>query len=158
AGESMRARGSLRALEQYRRGIQTAVSRVGAEEQTLDQLGGLLIRAKELATMYASDNTDSQARKTGKIEIEGLLRQAVSLANSRHDGEYLFGGLDTGTRPYGLDEAGETLGFTTTTPAGHRQIEISEHQRVVANHSGAEVFDDTGVLTALSDLAAALEA
>src|SRR5690554_5179910 len=54
AMESMRARGSLRALDQYRRGIQTATMQANAEEQALDQMTGLLIRARELATLYAS--------------------------------------------------------------------------------------------------------
>ena len=74
-------RSSLRALEQYRRGIQTAVSRVDAEEHALDQLGGLMIRARELATRYASDTADADARRTGRIVVEGLLRQAVALGD-----------------------------------------------------------------------------
>ncbi len=158
AGESMRTRSSLRALEQYRRGIQTAVSRVDAEEHALDQLGGLMIRARELATRYASDTADADARRTGRIEVEGLLRQAVALGNSRHNGEYLFGGVDAGTRPYKVTEAAEGLGFLSREPSGHREVQVSEHQRVVANHNGREVFDESGVLSSLRDLAAALGA
>ena len=156
AAESMRARSSLRALDQYRRGIQTAVSRATSEEHSLDQLTNLLTRARELATRFATDTVDETARQTGQMEVEGLLREAVSIANTRHDGEYLFGGGDTGTKPYALEGESGGLGFTSTGPAGHREIEISQHQRVVANHNGTEVFEDTGVLAALHDLAAAL--
>ncbi|MEX0912439.1 MAG: flagellar hook-associated protein FlgL [Gemmatimonadota bacterium] len=158
AAESMRTRGSIRALEQYRRGVETAISRADSEEQALDQASGILIRARELATMFASDTADQSARQAGKVEVEGLLRQAVSLANTRTDGGYLFGGLTSDAPPYGIDDSGPTLEFTTTGPTGVRYVEISENQRVIANHNGTEVFEDTGLLEGLRDLAAALGA
>lgn len=156
AAESMRARGSLRALEQYRRGVQTATSRATLEETTLDQVGDALVRARELATMYGSDHTTPEQRRTGAIEVEGLLRQVVGLANTRVDDGYLFGGLNGTTAPYELDESGATLDFISSGPVGQNSIDISEHQRVVMNHNGTEVFEDTGVLASLRDLAAAL--
>lgn len=156
AGESMRARGTLRALDQYRRGIQTATRRADAEENALDQLTSILIRARELATAYGSDSSDAVGRRAGQIEVEGLLRQAISIANSRVDDGYLFGGLDAATRPYDVDESGPALGFTTVSPTGEFSVEISERQRVMVNHSGTTVFEDTGLLASIRDLAVAM--
>jgi flagellar hook-associated protein 3 FlgL len=156
AAESMRARGSLRALEQYRRGVQTATSRATVEEQTLAQVGDALVRARELATMYAGDDITPDQRQIGAVEVEGLLRQVVELANTRADDGFLFGGLNVLTPPYQIDETGPTLGFTSAGPVGQNTIDISEHQRVVMSHNGTEAFEDTGVLSSLRDLAAAL--
>jgi flagellar hook-associated protein 3 FlgL len=156
AADSMRARGSLRALEQYRRGIQSAEARATAEETALDQLTAILIRARELATMYAGDNADAADRRTGQIEIESLLRQVVAVANVRFDDGYLFGGTGSTAQPYAVDESGPHLGFTSIDPAGQHEIQISERQRVVTNRNGKEVFEDTGALAALRDLAQAL--
>jgi hypothetical protein len=45
----MQARGSLRALEQYRRNVDSATSRADAEGGVSDRLTPTLVRAKELA-------------------------------------------------------------------------------------------------------------
>lgn len=155
AAESMRARGSLRALDQYRRGVQTATSRATTEEQALDHVSGLLVRARELATMFGSD-TSSTSRQLGRVEVQELLREAVAAANTRSDSGYLFGGMDGATQPYDIDDTGPDLDFTSTSPTGQNYVDISEHQRVITNHNGTEVFEDTGVLAALRDLAIAL--
>lgn len=158
ASESMRARSSMRALEQYRRAVQTGISRAATEEQALDQVTGILTRARELATLYGSDNSDADARRIGQIEVEGLLRHAITVANTRFDDGHFFGGLDTSTPPFSLDASGPALGYTSAGSTGQLTIEISERQRIVSHRNGTEVFEDTGVLSSLRDLAAALEA
>jgi flagellar hook-associated protein 3 FlgL len=155
AMDNMRARTSIRSLDQYRRGVQTALSRAEAEESALDQLTTLMIRAREVGTMYGSDTVSAAERRVGRAEVESLLRQAVSIANTRFADGYLFGGVDQTNRPYAIIEGGQ-IDFSTTGPFGTQQIEISENQFVPANRNGTEIFDDSGLLTSLRDLAHAL--
>lgn len=156
ASTSMRTRSELRALDQYRRGIQIATSRATSEETALDQLGNTLIRARELAIAYGSDTADASARQVGKAEIDQLLHLAVSLGNTRHDDGYLFGGAKATERPYSVVDNAGVLDFTTTSPTGELLIEVSPSMRVASSRGGAEVFEDTGALAALRDLGIAL--
>ena len=157
---TLRTRGSLRALEQYRGAIETAELRAGMEESILGELGQLLDRAKELGYSQGTGTADATTREHARVEVEGLLRHAVTLGNSQLAGEYFFGGSASNVRPYDVDESGASLDFTSTDPTGSHQVEISARQLILTNHSGSEVFGTTatGPAAAIRDLARALQA
>lgn len=157
ASSSMVARSSIRALDQYRRGVDVASSRTIAEETVLDQLSDILIRARELAVAYGSDNVSSDQRVKAALELEELLKEAVSLGNAKYGTDYLFAGTGANSAPYETTVVGSDLHFTTTSPTGAVQIEVSSNNSVSANHSGVEVFEDTGLLASLRDLAIAFK-
>lgn len=158
AGGAMQARGSLRALEQYRRNVGTATSRASAEESALDRLSSALVRAKELALSQATATATSETRAAVRAEVDQLLHFAVSLGNTELDDGYLFGGIRSHVKPYAVVDAGTHLDFTSTTPQGELRVETSAGQTIAANHDGAAVFDSTGALAAVRDLARALGA
>jgi flagellar hook-associated protein 3 FlgL len=153
---SMQSRSSLRALEQYRRGAQTATARASAEETILDQVTNVLIRAKELGVAFGSDTTSPDQRRAASGEVEELMKHVISMANTRFQDEYLFGGNGGNVRPYEAVNSPSGLDFTSTSPQGTRHVEVSPSQTIPTNHNGVEVFEDTGVLVALRDMAAAL--
>lgn len=150
----MQASGSLRALDQYKRNIASATARVNAEEGALDSLTTLLERAKELGLSQAGSNASPQTRLTVKAEVDQLLASAVQIGNQKHEGEYLFGGMQSTTVPF----QSTSPPFAATPPTGARQTEIAEAQFLTTNHNGTEVFLDTNVLGALNSLSTALGA
>jgi flagellar hook-associated protein 3 FlgL len=154
ASQVMQADGSLRALDQYRRNINSATARVNAEESTLDQLTQLLERAKELGISQAVSSTDPSLRTSAKTEVDELIASAIQLGNRQHEGEYLFGGIQSTSAPFQQT----TPPFSTVPPTGTRQTEIAEAQFLTTNHNGTEVFLDTNVLGALNALSTALGA
>lgn len=154
ASQVMQADGSLRALEQYKRNVDSATARVGAEEGVLDRLTEILTRAKELGISQAVASASPATRLTTKAEVDQLLAAAMQLGNQRHEGEYLFGGNQSGTTPFQTT----TPPFSAVPPTGSRTAEISASQYLVTNHNGTEVFLDTNVLGALSELSTALGA
>jgi flagellar hook-associated protein 3 FlgL len=154
ASQVMQSDGSLRALEQYQRNIASATARVNAEEAALDGLTQLLERAKELGISQAGSNAGVATRLTTKAEVDQLLSAAVQLGNRQHEGEYLFGGVQTGTTPF----TSNTPPFSAVPPTGTRRTEISQAQYLITNHNGTEVFLDTNVLGALNELSVALGA
>ena len=157
ASISMETRSSIRALDQYQRGIDTASSRAAAEETVLDRLAEILVRARELGVASASDNTNTAQRIVAASEIEELLKEAVSLANTAYGEGYLFTGTGAASEPYGTTLTAGNVDFTTTNPTGHVEIQVSSNHSVIANHSGVEVFEDTNLLASLRDLAIALK-
>lgn len=157
ASSSMITRSSIRALEQYRRNVDVANSRTVAEETVLDQLSDVLIRARELAVAYGSDNVSADQRIKAALELEELLKETVSLANTKYGTDYLFAGTGANSAPYQTAVVGTDLHYTTTSPTGSVQIEVSSNNSVPANYSGVEVFEDTGLLDSLRDLAIAFK-
>jgi flagellar hook-associated protein 3 FlgL len=156
----MQNEAQLRAREQYRRNISAADRRVSLEGSVLDRLTDLLTRAKELAISQGSDSATPSTRAATALEVNQLLADAVQLAGTKLDDEYLFGGLRSDQRPFTVDTSGTAYTFTVATPApaGSRAVEIAAGQRFTATHDGTEVFGDTGrgPLAALQALATAL--
>ncbi|HEX3157033.1 MAG TPA: flagellar hook-associated protein FlgL [Gemmatimonadaceae bacterium] len=159
AGEVMGARSGLRALTQYQRNVDSASSRASAEEGVLDQLGTILIRARELAVSQATATATTESRRVVKAEVDQLFRFAVSLGNTQFAGDHIFGGERLDVAPFAVVE-GPPLDFTSTMPTGSAQTEISSGQWLTATHDGTEVFGTPagGVLASLAALSAALGA
>lgn len=142
---------ALRAVEQYRRSVTSVQSRLAAEESTLDQLGDLLSRARELATAQGGANANALTRAAAATEVQSLMDQAISLGNLQFGNDFLFGGEATGSPPFQPD--GTYLGTATG-----RQAEIGAGILVDTVHSGQEIFVASGIFTSLTALRDALQA
>ena len=145
---------SLRALDQYQRNINSATVRINSEESVLDQLNTSLARAKQLGIQEGSSTANAQTRLVAKAEVDQILAFAIQLANTKHEGEYLFGGDQSSTLPI----AQNTPPFTATPPTGQRKVEIGEGLVVTANHNATDIFLNSNVLAALDQLSTALGA
>lgn len=164
ASAAMDTRSSLRALEQYQRNVDGALSRLSAEEGTLSQLGDVITRAKELGLSQMNSSASPETRAYTKIELDGLLDHAISLANTSYKGEYLFGGQWPDQKPFDPEQTGTAPSFVSIdddtgaprAPAGVPATEIGAGRYLQASHDGEQVFLDTGVLQALKDLSDAL--
>lgn len=158
AATTMRARGSIRAIEQYRRAIDMGKMRTEAEEGVLSDISEILGRVKALATAEISASSNEMTRTASRKEVEGLFRHVVYLANTQVNGDYVFGGNNATTKPFEVDASGATLAFTSTNPTGEPLTEISNGELVPTTHSGQAVFGTTssGVLRDLQDMMAAL--
>lgn len=156
----MQGEAQLRAREQYRRNISGAQSRVTLEDSVLDRLTGMLTRARELAISQGSDTATAATRQASSREVNQLLADAVQLASTKIDNEYLFGGVNPDAAPFSLDTSGAVFSATQRVPApvGSRAVEIAAGQRFTATHDATEIFGDgtTGTLAAIQELAAAL--
>jgi flagellar hook-associated protein 3 FlgL len=150
-----------RSVEQMQRTIDAASARLGAEETGLNQLNDILIRARELAVAQASDTSNPTTRQAVAAEANQLLAQAVQIANTQHDRQYLFGGRAASTAPFTIDITGPVYTFTAATPPAQGGMTVSlGAQSIAASHDGSAVFGDTtsGALASLQALATALNA
>lgn len=148
-----------RAIAQYQTGISTARRRNALEDGALQQLTDLLSRAREIGIQQGDATANAITRQQAVGEVNGLIAQAVSLANTKDGDEFLFGGVQSTSAPYTVDTTNPNYAFTTTGAAGTRDIEIGAGDRITATHDGASVFGTTasGLLKTLTDLAAALQ-
>lgn len=158
AAGAMQADGSLRALDQYRRNIQSAQSRTHVEESALDSLQTLLVRAKELALGQGSDTASAATRAVTRQEVDRILEEAMQLGNTRFAGTYLFGGNQAGEAPITRAPGEAPVVRDDIDPDYRHQTEIGAGQRFFVNHNARTVFgsEETSPLAALHRLSEAL--
>jgi flagellar hook-associated protein 3 FlgL len=167
ASAVMQASGSLRAIDQYRRNVQSVGSRLAAEEAALDQVTQLMTRAREIGVGQATATSNAQSRLAAAAEVKQLLQQAIQIANTKFGDDYLFGGASSATSaPFDAGQTGQAPRFvslagapaTPRLPQGVRSVEVGAGQTMAGVHDGDTAFVQTGVLDGLADLQAALEA
>ncbi len=151
-GEIMRSDSGLRALEQYKQNLSTGQSRLTLEEGVLEQVTNALTRAKELGVAQAGSTASAQTRQVAKEELEGIKDFVTTLGNTKFSGSFIFGGQYADTRPFsgsGIDPL--------KPPSGTYQVEGGAGAFYATNHSGQEIFVDTGVLDALDNMIQGLD-
>ncbi len=155
----------MRAIQQFRRNIDTATARSGAEERVLDSLTNTIARAVELGTTQGSATATAQTRLIAKKEIDQLIDHVVTLGNTRFADDYLFGGTRSGEAPLRVPSS-STDSFSalvdasgsSVNPSGGNEMEIGDGQFIRPTHNATEVFLDTKALQSLRDISVALGA
>ncbi len=149
----MQASSGLRALEQYRRNVQAAQSRLAVEDSVLEQVNQALARAKELAVSQATDTASAETRQAVRAEVDTLVDFVTDLANTQLAGSYVFGGQYADRPPFN-----GSVTDPAYPPSGAHTIEVGAGLFVETNHSAQEIFIDTDVVESLKALSAALDA
>jgi flagellar hook-associated protein 3 FlgL len=124
---------------QYERNSNIIQARLGYEEQALADVTNLLQQVRELSLQGANTTLGPTERNMLANDVRQKLSAIIDLANSDDaNGEYLFAGTSTSTRPF----AQGTTGVNYQGDLTNRQIRISSTQALADSHSGADVFMD----------------
>jgi flagellar hook-associated protein 3 FlgL len=92
-------------LNQYQRNISILKEYASASYSAISSIKKLSDRAGEIAIL--ADGTKSpEELKTYAAEVDQMLLQTVQLANTKHRGDYLFGGTQTNRPPFELAPVG----------------------------------------------------
>jgi flagellar hook-associated protein 3 FlgL len=122
---------------QYERNSSIVESRLSYEEQTLADVTTVLQQVRERALQGANTTLGAEERKMLANDIRQNLAALMDLANSDDsNGEFLFAGTTTGTRPF----AQGTTGVNYQGDFTSRQIRISSTQSLPDSHAGVDVF------------------
>jgi len=175
ASTIVRDSAALRGVTQYTRNAQGVSASLDAEDSALQQLNDLLTRAKEVGVEANTSTANATARSAAAAEVQQLLTQAVSVANTKVGNDYLFGGTNSDGRPP-FDASATTFVPSDTAaggaavpryPTGVRPIDVGAGgQTLDGAHDGTSVFlgytngapdAARGVLPALRQLAQALD-
>ena len=122
---------------QYERNSNILESRLGYEEQTLSDITSLLQSARDSALAGANATLGRAERRMIANQVRQNLAGLMEMANRQDaNGEYLFAGTSTATRPFAQGAtAVNYLGDQTT-----RQIRISSTQSLADTHAGGDAF------------------
>ncbi len=106
---------SLEASNQYLRNIDRLESYVVASDTVIQTVQDQLHRARELAVQGANATNTAADRTIIAQEVRQIYDQLIALANTNHEGAYIFSGNETNTQPF--VNQGRFIGTTITTPA-----------------------------------------
>ena len=95
AKQSLRYRAEGMQVQKHLDNIDKATSFMSATDQSVGEMTQLLDEAKSLAVQGANGSQDATSRKTLAGSVDSLLSRMVDLANTVHDGRFLFGGTAT---------------------------------------------------------------
>jgi flagellar hook-associated protein 3 FlgL len=149
----LRLRTSQAVVEQFRRNAGAAQDALLTADGALDVYQRTLDRARTLLSQGATDSTTLAGKQAIAAEIDGIRERLLSLANTRYDEGYLFGGTRQSAPPF------DAAGTPAATPALPQLIQIDPDGSPVTTGVAAEsVFTDAGgtVFEALTAAATAL--
>ncbi len=128
----------IETTDQFQRNADFAETRLSIEESVLTGIGEVLQRVRELAVQANNGTNSAQDRQTIAIEVRSNLDSIIQLANSKDaNGEYLFSGFKTDTKPFSDDGLGN---FSYAGDQGQRNLQIGPKRQVAGSDAGSDVF------------------
>ncbi|HEU5133850.1 MAG TPA: flagellar hook-associated protein FlgL [Steroidobacteraceae bacterium] len=122
---------------QYGRNSNIIKSRLSYEEQTLADITSVLQSARDSALAGANATLGQAERRMIANQVRQNLAALMDMANRQDgNGEYLFAGTSTATRPFAQGAAGVNYQGDQTV----RQVRITGTQSLADVHTGVDTF------------------
>ena len=140
AGRVMGYESEKRSLQQYERNSQRGITDIAVGTTALTSIHDLASTAFNLAPAAAASGDPAQHTALA-TQINGLLEQAVSLANTQVNSNYLFGSQETATAPFSVTRngSGQITGVSYNGSVGAgTQISIAEGAQVSTTTDGTQ--------------------
>ena len=125
---------------QYQRNMREAHTWLDSTDESLDQVGSVLIRVKELIVQAANDTNTSEDRQKINEEIQQIKGHLRDLGNTKIGENYIFTGIFTNSSLF--DENGIDSDTAITQDGLEKSIEINVFDgiKIQVNTPGVEVF------------------
>lgn len=143
AARALKLRTDVSQINQHIRNVDDAMSWLEITEASLNNVGEILHRARELAVQ--GSNGTSTVEDTQKIaqEVEQLKGQLIQVGNATYAGRYIFSGFKTDTKL--LNDDGTFAIDVHNTESIMYEIGISDNINV--NVLGGQLFNNGGQAT-----------
>jgi len=130
-----------KSLGNYINNLSEVASILELSSTILDNITSGLEETQIRLTQITSGIYDEAARKRTAEGIDDILEQMVSLANTQHMDQYLFGGTDTGSAPYTIERTnGKITRVTYQGSLESRDIEVAPGVESSAFYIGDNIF------------------
>lgn len=138
ASLSLKLRSNLTTLKAYQNTASLASDWMTASDYAFQEMQDVATKAINLATSGLSDTMSADERKNALgVEMDGLLKQAIDLANTNVKGQYIFAGNKINTRPFTVDDNGV---ITYNGDTGVMSRNLGPGQSVTINTVGRDAF------------------
>ena len=129
----------LQSNKQFGNNLNYAKGYLESTDQSLSELGELLVRAKELAIGQSNDGSaNEESRRAVAMELDQLQNQMVAIGNRKIGDRFIFGGYQTQGAPF--DHEGHYLG-----DAGEMMVHVDKESFVPMNIPGGRIFLGEGI-------------
>jgi len=148
---------TIGAIDAYTQTRDSAAARLSAADSVLNSMLDKLSAAIVAATDARGSNVDPAARAAASAAVRGLQQSLAGDLNTKFNGTYLFSGTQSTTASY----ANVGGVWTYQGDASTVQLEVEQGRLISVTFDGqaiAQGSDPTDVLTALNDLANAIDA
>ena len=129
------------AQSQYSANISSLQTTATSVYNTMDSLQQLVSKADVFATNGGSGNTSQAERDTYASQVQGLIQEAVQLANTQDptSGQYLFGGTASTSEPFSTttDANGNVTGVAYQGNTSVNQVPVSAGTTLSVDVPGA---------------------
>ncbi len=130
-----------RLLGNYMGNISEALNVLEISTTVIYDMASGISDTKASLTQIISGTYSESGRQSAAEQINETLEQMVSLANTKHVGQYIFGGGNTGSAPYAVQRTnGEITSVTYQGSFQQRDIEIAPGVQSNAYQIGEDIF------------------
>lgn len=137
-------------LSKFNEIINSYKNKMNITDGHLDAVTSSLHRVRELTVQAANGTLTQDERSIIAMEMDQLIRQIVSDANTEYEGNPIFGGTATSSRPYRMTEnynPDTKMSIITNIEyfgnAQERVMDIGHHDRIVSAAAGSAIFETT---------------
>jgi flagellar hook-associated protein 3 FlgL len=147
AARIVNLKASLAKQNQYSSNISSTLDWMNTTSSTLESILDILQEVDDLISTLSAPTTSAE-RANSTVEVDMLLSNLVSTANSKLLGKYIFGGNETLTAPFTAEYSGNQITSVTQNPDGidaTRNVRLNDVDTVEVNVPGDRVFQPNGV-------------
>jgi len=135
-------------LGNYMDNISEAISVLEISTSVIDDMSSEISDIKASLTQIISGTYNETGRQRVAMQINDTLEQMVSLANTKHLGQFIFGGSKTSSEPYAVQRTnGEITSVTYQGSFQQRDIEVAPGVQSNAYHIGEDIFGSDNLTT-----------
>ncbi len=139
---SLALRSSIIASNGYISTSQYAEEWMSSTETSFSLMNDIITEANTIMLKGLSETVDADARANDyAVQITQMLNQAINIANSSHNGNYLFSGTHIKTKPFSLAADGSVVEAACDT-TGTMKRDIAPGIAITVNTDGVEAFND----------------
>jgi len=132
---------NVKSLENYINNLSEVISILELSSAIIGDITSGFTETQIRLTQISSGIYDEAARKRTAEGINDILEQTVSLANTKHIDQYLFGGTNTGSAPYTVERTnGKITRVTYQGSFENRDIEVAPGMESSAFYIGDNIF------------------
>lgn len=130
-----------RLLGNYMDNISDATGVLEISASIIDNISSVINKTKVDLTQIISGTYNENGRQRLAEQINDALEQTISLANTQHLGQYIFGGSNTSSAPYSVQRTnGDITSVTYQGSSQQRDIEVAPGIQSNAYHIGEDIF------------------
>lgn len=132
---------NVESLKNYINNLSEVISILELSSTIIEDITSGFSETQIRLTQISSGIYDEAARKITAEGINDILEQTVSLANTKHMNQYLFGGTNTGSAPYTVERTdGKITRVTYQGSFENRDIEVAPGMESSAFYIGDNIF------------------